>query len=62
MMDEDKPVPPARNASVRDKNGSTSGDREKKRWFGGGKKQTGEKHKVYVCVCVCERERENESE
>ena len=41
MMDDDKPVPPTRNASVRDKNGSTSGDKEKKRWFGGGKKTSG---------------------
>ena len=58
MMDE-KPVPPTRNASVRDKNGSTSGDRdkEKKKWFGGGKKTAGEKHmereRECVCVCVC---------
>ena len=41
MMDDDKPVPPTRNASVRDKNGSASGDKEKKRWFG-GKKTSGE--------------------
>ena len=46
MMDDDKPVPPTRNASVREKNGSTSGDKEKKRWFGGGKKTAGKE----LCV------------
>ena len=59
MMDDDKPVPPTRNASVRDKNGSTSGDRdrEKKRWFLGGKKTSG---KECYPMCVIERERERE--
>lgn len=42
MSYDERPPPPTRNASVRDKNGSTSGDRdkEKKKWFGGGKKTT----------------------
>ena len=46
MSYDERPPPPTRNASVRDKNGSTSGDRdkEKKKWFGGGKKTTGEKY------------------
>lgn len=58
MSYDERPLPPTRNASVRDKNGSTSGDRdkEKKKWFGGGKKTTGEK-----CTKL-ERGRERESE
>ena len=50
MSYDERPPPPTRNASVRDKNGSTSDrDKEKKKWFGGGKKTTGEK-------CTGERE------
>ena len=66
MSYDERPPPPTRNASVRDKNGSTSDrDKEKKKWFGGGKKTTGEKCTgerewvsvyVYVFECVCERE------
>ena len=59
MMDEDgRPIPPARMASMRDKNGPTSGetkdkDKDKKKgWF--GKKNTGVcvrlVRRVHVCV------------
>ena len=61
MMDDDRPVPPTRNASVREKNGSTSGDKdkEKKRWFG-GKKTVGKKLHVRKKMDK-ETEREGES-
>ena len=64
MSYDERPPPPTRNASVRDKNGSTSDrDKEKKKWFGGGKKTTGEKctgerewvSKFYVFECMCVR-------
>ena len=40
--DDSKPVVPIRVASMRDKNGPTSSEKEKKKgWFGGGKKNQG---------------------
>ena len=42
MMDDDRPTPPIRIASMREKNGSTSTDKEKEKkkgWFGGKKNQ-----------------------
>ena len=40
--DDGKPAIPIRVASMRDKNGPTSSEKEKKKgWFGGGKKNQG---------------------
>lgn len=40
--DDGKPAVPIRVASMRDKNGPTSSEKEKKKgWFGGGKKNQG---------------------